>query len=138
MRVVGLSLCLSLVGGVAAAAQATPPTTVTATPTPPAPPPPPPYSLPWQLRPLPIATVLRSDTSVAFYEGKNAMTGDTAGGATVASMLLGTYKVTPNFAPLVRVAFVQNTAPDLTTAPGSGVAFVNTILGGTYRSEGRR
>ena len=30
-------------------------------------PPPPPYSLPWQLRPVAAANVVRSDTAVAFY-----------------------------------------------------------------------
>src|SRR6187397_977069 len=54
-------------------------------------PPPPPYSIPWQLRPAAAATVVRSDTAMAFYE--NPATGES--GTTVASMLLGSYKITP-------------------------------------------
>src|SRR3954454_12983040 len=66
-------------------------------------PPPPPYSLPWQLRPVAAANVVRSDTSVAFYDN-----GMGAKGNTVATMLLGSYKVTPALAPMVRLGFVQN------------------------------
>ena len=89
----------------------------------PAPPPAPPYSIPWQLRPIAAATAIRSDSSVAFY--------DTAGasGSTVATLLAGSYQLTPHLAPLVRLGFVQNDAPG--TAPG-GSSFVNPILGLTY------
>jgi hypothetical protein len=94
-------------------------------------PPPPPYSLPWQLRPAAPGTVLRSDTSMALYEDpatKNA-------GSAVATMLLGSYKVTPNLAPLVRLGFVQNTTPDPVMggvkAP-EGTSFVNPIVGAIY------
>jgi hypothetical protein len=90
----------------------------------PAPPPPPgPYSLPWQLRPAAAATVIRSDSSVAFY--------DTAGssGSTEATMLLGSYAVTPHLAPMVRLGFVQNQAPG-TTPDGS--SFINPVVGLTY------
>jgi hypothetical protein len=85
--------------------------------------PPPPYSLPWQLRPVTVATVIRSDTAVAFYD--NAM----GSGSTVATMLLGSYKLTPSLAPMVRMGFVQNGAPG--TAP-DGTSFVNPVVGGTY------
>jgi hypothetical protein len=104
-------------------------------PPPPAPaaPPPPPYSLPWQLRPAAAATVVRSDTAFAFYE--NPMSGES--GTTVASMLLGSYKLTDSFAPLVRLGVVSNSPPDgLTTPAGaaidSGFNFINPVLGGTY------
>jgi hypothetical protein len=90
----------------------------------PAAPPAAPYSLPWQLRPTAAATVLRSDTSVAFYQNATG-----SGGATTATMLLGSYKITPSLAPLVRLGFVQNAAPG--TAP-DGTSFVNPILGLTY------
>jgi hypothetical protein len=86
-------------------------------------PPPPPYSLPWQLRPVAAANVIRSDTAVAFYD--NPM----GSGSTVATMLLGSYKVTPSFAPMVRMGFVQNGPPG--TAP-DGTSFVNPVVGGTY------
>src|SRR5689334_15864953 len=82
-------------------------------------PPPPPYSLPWQLRPVVAATVIRSDTALAFYE--NPMSGES--GSTVASMLLGSYKVTPELAPLVRLGVVSNSPPD--GAGDSAVNFLN-------------
>jgi hypothetical protein len=88
------------------------------------PPPPPPYSLPWQLRPVSPATVVRSDTAVALYENAAGQQG-----STVATMLLGSYKVTPNLAPLVRLGFVQNSAPG--TDP-SGTSFLDPIVGVTY------
>jgi hypothetical protein len=103
----------------------TPAVTATLPPTELAPPmsPPPPYSLPWQLRPITIGTVIRSDTSAAFYD--NA----TGSGDTVVTMLSGTYKVTPNIAPMVRMGFVQNGPPG--TAP-EGTSFVNPVVGVTY------
>lgn len=97
-------------------------------PPPPAPAAPPPYSIPWQLRPAAIATVLRSDTAVAFYE--NPVSGQS--GTTVASMLLGSYKLTPEFAPLVRLGVVSNSPPDGPMSPGSGFNFINPVVGGTY------
>jgi hypothetical protein len=87
-------------------------------------PPPPPYSLPWQLRSIVPATVVRSDTAMALYENATGQQG-----STVATMLLGSYKVTPNLAPLVRLGFVQNSAPG--TDP-SGNSFLNPIVGLTY------
>jgi hypothetical protein len=93
------------------------------------PPPAPPYSLPWQLRPAAIATVLRSDTAFAFYE--NPVSGES--GSTVASMLLGSYKVTPEFAPLVRLGVVSNSPPDAGAMPAeSAFNFINPVVGGTY------
>ena len=77
-------------------------------PVPPPAPPPPPYSLPWQLRPAAALNVVRSDSTVAFYDGAAGTSG-----STVATMLLGSYKVSPNLAPLVRLGWVQNSA-----APG--------------------
>jgi hypothetical protein len=86
--------------------------------------PPPPYSLPWQLRPVAAANVVRSDTSVAFYDN-----GMGAKGSTVATMLLASYKVTPSLAPMVRLGFVQNDAP---AAGVDGTSFVNPVVGATY------
>jgi hypothetical protein len=97
-------------------------------PPPPEPPPPPPYSIPWQLRPAAIATVLRSDTAIAFYENPVSE----ASGTTVASMLLGSYKLTDAFAPLVRLGVVSNSPPDGPMSPGSGFNFINPVVGGTY------
>jgi hypothetical protein len=98
-------------------------TTLEATPAPAPAPPPPPYSLPWQLRPVTVATAVRSDTSLAFYKAGSS-------GSTLVSSLLGTFKLTPQLAPLVRVAVVQNSDPS--PMVGSGAAFVNPILGLTY------
>lgn len=93
---------------------------------------PPPYSLPWQLRPVVAATVLRSDTAFAFYK-------DAAGkesGSTVASMLLFSYKLSDNFAPLVRVGVVGNSPPLGMKANmkdfDKATHFLNPILGATY------
>jgi hypothetical protein len=110
----------------AEAAAPTPAATAVATAGPPAAapaPPPPPYSLPWQLRPVAAANVLRSDTAVALY--------DTAGasGSTVASMFLASYKVTPSLAPLVRFGYSQNDAPAM---GADGKSLVNPIVGATY------
>jgi opacity protein-like surface antigen len=93
---------------------------------------PPPYSLPWQLRPAVVGNVVRSDTSFAFYK-------DAAGkekGSTVASMLLATYKITDEFAPLVRVGMVSNSPPSSLMANmqpvDSAANFLNPVIGGTY------
>ena len=86
--------------------------------------PPAPYSLPWQLRPVAAANVLRSDTAFALYDN-----GADAKGSTVATMLLASYKVTQTIAPLVRLGFVQNDAP---AAGVDGTSFVNPIVGATY------
>lgn len=93
---------------------------------------PPPYSLPFQLRSAAITTAVRSDTAFAFYE--NPMSNN--GGFTLASMLTASYKVTGEFAPLVRLGVVSNNPPDGTTA-GMGTAeskfsFLNPAVGGTY------
>ncbi len=99
---------------------------VTKEPGPPPPVPPAPYSLPWQLRPAVVANVVRSDTSFAQLE--DAMS---RGGSTIVSSLLGTYKVTPQLAPLVRVAFVDNTPP---TGAGSRT-LVNPVVGGMWATK---
>jgi hypothetical protein len=108
---------------------------VTATPpaaTPPAAPPPPPYSLPFQLRPVAPGTVFRIDTTYAAYSDPTTHND----GSTIASMLLASYKVTPNLAPLVRVGFIQNNAP--TAGPMaayptvSGNATSNPLIGLVY------
>jgi hypothetical protein len=127
---IAITVLSPALGGAAAAfAQSGPAPPVTATVAPPgagAAPlaaPAPPYSLPWQLRPVAAATALRSDTTVAFYDTNNV------GGSTVATMFLGSYKLTPNLAPLVRLGFVQNGAPG---AAPDGESFVNPLLGVTY------
>ncbi|MFL5303716.1 MAG: hypothetical protein ACJ8F1_00815 [Polyangia bacterium] len=115
-----------VLGGVARGADSVAPEATAVAVAPPsatAPTPPPPYSIPWQLRPAAAASVVRSDSSVAFY--------DTAGasGSTVATMLLGSYAVTSHLAPLLRLGFVQNQAPG---AAPDGSSFINPIVGLTY------
>jgi hypothetical protein len=109
------------------AVDAPPPAEAAAAPPAPAPPP---YSLPWQLRPAAAATVIRSDTAIAFY--KNPTLDES--GTTVASMLLGSYKLTPEFAPMVRLGVVSASAPKGTAmgAIDSGFSFINPVVGGTY------
>lgn len=93
---------------------------------------PPPYSLPWQLRPAVVGNVVRSDTAFAFYK-------DAAGkesGYSVASMLLFSYKLSENFAPLIRLGVSGNAPPlgvkanmkDIDRAQN----FLNPVLGATY------
>lgn len=84
----------------------------------------PPYSIPFQLRPAAAVTVLRTDTSFAFYDDPVA-NGD---GTTIASTLLGSYKVTDNFSPIVRLGMVSNSPPGVDGAAG----FLNPVVGGTY------
>jgi hypothetical protein len=71
--------------------------------------------------------VVRSDTAIASYDGKDA-SGATQGGTTVATMLLASYKVTPQLAPMVRLGWVRNTPP----VGNTGSALVNPIVGVTW------
>jgi hypothetical protein len=89
---------------------------------------PPPYSLPWQLRPAAVANVLRSDTSVAFYEDATG-----AAGSTTSTSVLASYKVTPEIAPLLRLGFIYNDAPG--DEMPTGQALVNPLLGATYAKK---
>lgn len=116
-----LSSVLAFVGAAGAAdpAPPAPPAAPSATPSSP----PPPYSLPWQLRPAMPVSVVRSDTTIATYN-KPGATPDAApeGTFAVASMLLASYKVTPDFAPFLRLGVVGN--PD-------GAAVTNLATGAT-------
>ncbi|HTJ41400.1 MAG TPA: hypothetical protein VL463_04865, partial [Kofleriaceae bacterium] len=77
-------------------------------------PPPPPYALPFQLRPAAVADVVRSDTTIASYQG----------GTTVASTFLAAARITPSLAPLVRVAVVHDTP--------TSTSMSNPLLGLTW------
>jgi hypothetical protein len=81
-----------------------------------------PYSLPWQLRPVTVGKVVRSDTSLALYE---------AGDATVASTLTAAWALGSHLAPMVRGALVYDTAGE---EPG-GTALVNPLVGATYAAR---
>ncbi|HET9953534.1 MAG TPA: hypothetical protein VFQ61_03470, partial [Polyangiaceae bacterium] len=69
------------------------------------------------------ANVVRSDTTLAYYEGTNGRTG-----STIASTLLASMKLSDEFAAFARFAAVSNSPPS--GEPGS--SFVNPILGGLY------
>lgn len=118
-----VAVCVGLAGALASApafAQGT----VEPLPPPADKPKPPPYSLPFQLRPVAPGNVIRADTTFATYD--SPATGDS--GTTVASSLLASYKVTPAFAPLVRVGLVHNSPP----VGESGTSLLNPVLGGIY------
>lgn len=92
---------------------------------------PPPYSLPWQLRPVAPANVVRLDTAFGFYE--NPTTGKR--GSAQATSLLGSYKIIPNLALIARVGLVHNSPPDAVAPapnPPSATSFLNPVLGGLY------
>jgi hypothetical protein len=83
-----------------------------------------PYSLPFQLRPAVVSSAVRLDTAFAFSE--DPTTGKA--GTTIVPLLLFSYKVTENLAPLVRLGVVSSSPP----AAGSAVGFLNPVLGATY------
>jgi hypothetical protein len=83
-----------------------------------------PYSLPWQLRPAVAASVVRSDTTVAFAEVAVAGS-DPKAARTIATTLLAAYKLAPNFAPLLRIAYVQNSIAE-------AASLANPVIGATY------
>lgn len=88
---------------------------------------PPPYSLPWQLRPVAPANVVRLDSSYAFYRNP---TTDKNGSALV-STLLGSYKIIPDLAVIGRVGLVHNSAPE-GAAPKSATSIMNPVVAGLY------
>ena len=112
--------------GAATPEPTTPEVTAPANPTAPPPPPlaktPPAYSLPFQLRPITAANVVRSDTTVAGYDTAD---GD---GLTIASTLLVSYKVRPDLAPIFRIAVSQDAPP----AGDAAVSMSNPLLGALW------
>jgi hypothetical protein len=68
-------------------------------------------------------SVVRSDTTAAFYEDAASNRG-----TTVASTILASYKVTPEIAPLIRMGFVQNSPPQ----GGAALSLMNPVFGGVY------
>jgi hypothetical protein len=99
-----------------------------------------PYSLPFQLRSVHAATVVRSDSSFASYENKLGQ-----GGSALVSMLTVAWRVpgTGNgprtgLAPLVKLALVNDSPPptvgkgNVTTPTSGGLAIVNPLVGATY------
>jgi hypothetical protein len=77
-----------------------------------------PYSMPWQLRPATAATAARVDSAIALADAQN----------TAATMILGSWKLSPTVAPLVRLGVVTNSP-----AAGDGAtAFLNPAVGATW------
>lgn len=65
-----------------------------------------PYALPWQLRSLAIADVVRLDTSVSSYRDK-----DNARGIGTTSVLLGAHPLSKELAAIVRLTMLRNQPP---------------------------
>jgi hypothetical protein len=99
-----------------------------------------PYSLPFQLRSVHAATVVRSDDSLASYENKLGQ-----GGLALVSLLTLAWAIpgTGNgprtgLAPLVKLALVNDSPPptvgkaNVTTPTTGGFAIVNPLIGATY------
>lgn len=84
----------------------------------PAKPPPAPYSLPWMLRPVTAGNVVRLDTTLAFAKSTT----------TVPVMVLGSYKVLPNLAAIVRLGVIHNEPKEGTAA----TSFINPAIGALY------
>lgn len=93
-----------------------------------------PYSVPWQLRPIVAPTVIRVESSLAFYEDASSGRGATSATIlTAAYRIPGTGPLSAGLAPLVRLALVAD-APPSSNLPKSagGAAFVNPLLGLAY------
>ncbi len=78
---------------------------------------PPPYSIPFQLRPAAVPNVVRSDTALAFHDERS----------TVASMLLGSVRVTPSFGLLARFAAVRSEGPTVVANPALGATYLVSL-----------
>jgi hypothetical protein len=121
------SVCFLALSGVAQAQEPTAAPFIEESPKP-APAKPPPYSLPWQLRPVAPANVVRLDSSYGFYKNP---ANDTSGSALV-STLLGSYKVIPDLAVSGRVGLVDNSPPTLAPQIAHKTDILNPVLGGLY------
>lgn len=85
---------------------------------------PPPYSQPWLLRSAGVATALRVDETVAFYEDPASG----GSGTTVVTSFAASRKLGARWAGLARLSFVHNEA----AVGPSGSAFSNLVLGVNY------
>lgn len=118
------ALALVTRGAAAQTPEAAPPSATATPPAGAAKPKPPPYSLPWQLRPAVPGNVVRLDTTTGFYRTRT-----TRGGANTTSMLLASYKVIPELAPLVRLGLTSNAPP---TDKSARTDFLNPVIGALY------
>lgn len=82
------------------------------------------YSLPWQLRPVTAESLVRVDTAAAVFN-------DAQGNVDIAvpTVFAASYRLTPRWAPTVRLAYVGNNAPG---AALDGTSFANPVVGATY------
>ena len=88
-------------------------------------------SLPWQLRPLTIDSVVRADSAAAVFDDAN-------GNIDIAetTALSASYQLTERWAPTIRLGFAGNNAPG---AALDGSSFGNPMAGATYtRAMGNR
>lgn len=85
---------------------------------------PPPYSLPWQLRPVTAATVVRLDETFAMFRNS---AGD--GGLTAVTSGIVSWKASPSWVLLGRLSWVTNDPPG---TAASGSAFSNVLAGVSY------
>jgi hypothetical protein len=82
------------------------------------------YSLPWQLRPVAAESMVRINTAAAaFADGQGNL--DIA----IPTTFDASYRLTPHWAPVIKLAFVGNNAPG---AALDGTSFANPMLGATY------
>lgn len=81
-----------------------------------------PYALPWQLRPAAAASVVRSDSALAFFHDDEDRSGQT-----LVTLLQACYQLGP-FAPIVRLGWASNWPPK----GNSGNALLNPVVGSTY------
>jgi hypothetical protein len=86
----------------------------------------PPYSLPWLLRPMTAATVVRLDETVAFSDVPSTE----ASARTAVTSLTATWKLRPRWVPVFRQTWVHQRTS--TGAPPAGSAFSNPLLGISY------
>jgi len=90
--------------------------------------PPAPYTLPWQLRPAMVGNAVRLDAATGSYSDAQAHTGGTA----TASMLAGSYKISPEWAALFKIGLVRNDPPATTS---SGTSYTNPVIGAAYSQK---
>lgn len=85
------------------------------------------YSLPWQLRPVTLANAVRVDSAAAAFNDANGNLD-----LEVATVLSASYRLTNEWAPMLRLAFAANNAPG---AALDGSSVVNPVVGATYARE---
>lgn len=113
-----VALTVTFVGR-ASADEPMPTTASTEATAPPAPPPtPPPYAMPFQLRPAGVSNVARIDFAIAGYNG----------GATLAPMFMGAYKLRPDLSVMFRIGY----SALFPSGGSSSGALTNPLIGATY------